>query len=194
MFVLIQRLRSLEERRSRDRDLRAQLQALTLNPRDADAHYQLGLLHWNRGDMVAAQQDFQEAIAIDSKDPAYHYWLGRSYEARQDWVKALSQYEIVYRTDPHFGQGDVFREIGKAYLHSGDVKQAIEFLRFFLQARSTDPQGRYWLGVALEKAGESAQMRSELRTLLEHARSAPRFFRRENRTWITLARNLLRRK
>lgn len=193
LFFSIQKLRSLELRRSGERDLRERLQVLTLNPRDADAHYQIGLIHLRRGDTVAAQQQFQEAVAIDSKDPAYHYWLGRSYEEREDWARAQERYEAVYHIDPQFGHGDIFREIGKTYLHSGNADKAIEFLRFFLEARSSDPQGRYWLAVALEKTGNVPQMRAELRMLLEHARSSPRFFRRENRKWIMLARNLLRR-
>jgi tetratricopeptide (TPR) repeat protein len=194
LFLSIQKLRSLEQRRSAERDLRERLQVLTLNPRDADAHYQLGLMHLHRGNTVAAQQQFQEAIAIDPQDPAYHYWLGRSYEDREDWARAQEQYEVVYGTDPQFGQEDIFREVGKAYLHSGNLEKAIEFLQFFLNERRSDPQGRYWLAIALEKAGNFAQARSEMRTLLEHARSSPRFFRRANRKWIMLARNLLRRK
>jgi tetratricopeptide (TPR) repeat protein len=192
LFVGLQKLRSLEGNRSKERDLKEHLQVLTLNPQDADAHYQLGLLHLNRGETVTALRHFQDAVGIDPKDPAYRYWLGRCHETRGDWAQAQESYEAVYSANPQFGHGDIVREVGKAYLHSGNVEKAMEFFRFFLQARSSDPEGRYWFAVALGKAGNTAQMRSELRTLMEHARSSPRFFRRENRKWIYLARILLR--
>ena len=58
--------------------------------------------------------------------------------------------------------------------------------------RGSDPEGRYWLAVALQKSGDADQMRMQLNTILEQARSNPRFFRKENREWIYKARSLLR--
>ncbi len=82
------------------------------------------------------------------------------------------------------GTGDIFREVGKAYLHTGNMDKAIEFLNFFLQTRGSDPEGRYWLAVTLQKLGKPEETRVQLNTILEQARSNPRFFRKENRQWI----------
>jgi hypothetical protein len=68
----------------------------------------------------------------------------------------------------------------------------MEFLTFFLEKRSSDPEGRYWLAMALQKAGNAGQMKTELNTLIEQARANPQFFRKENREWIYRARNLIR--
>jgi predicted Zn-dependent protease len=111
-------------------------------------------------------------------------------EQQGDWPGALDHYEHVYTLSPRYGMGDVFREVGKAYLHTGKVEKAIEFLHFFLKERHSDPEGRYWLAVAQGKQGNLRESKAELSILLEQARSGPRFFRKENRRWIFLARGL----
>jgi hypothetical protein len=72
------------------------------------------------------------------------------------------------------------------------LDKAIEFLRFFLERRSSDPEGRYWLAIALKRCGKPDEMRVQLSAVLEQARTSPRFFRREKREWIYRARVLLR--
>jgi len=191
-YVVLQRMRAFESRRVSERNLQQQLQILTVNPRDADAHYQLGLIHFKRGNLSAAQRYFESALNIDVNDADYHYFLGRVFEAIDDWPKALEQYEETYRLNSQYAQGDIFREVGKGYLHTGSVDKAIEFLGFFLKDRASDPEGRYWLAVAHQRLGQFGEMRSQLKMLLEQARSSPRFFRKENRKWIYRARILLR--
>jgi tetratricopeptide (TPR) repeat protein len=178
--------------RAQERVFQHQLHALTGNPQDADGHYQLGLIHLQRRNFDAAGRYFENALRIDPTDPKYHYSLGRAYELDGDWGKALEQYEATYRFQPEYGLGNIFREVGKGYLHTGNVKKGMEFLRLFLAKRDSDPEGRYWLAVALQKSGDLEQMRMQLNTILEQARSNPRFFRKENREWNYKARNLIR--
>ena len=120
------------------------------------------------------------------------YNLGRVFEERGDWRGALEQYEHTYRLNSEYGLGDIFREVGKGYLHTGRLEKAVEFLGFFLDKRSSDTEGRYWLAVAFQKLSQTGEMRNQLRTLLDQARSNPRFFRKGNRRWLHQARMLLR--
>jgi tetratricopeptide (TPR) repeat protein len=175
-----------------ERSFQQHLHALTANPQDADAHYQLGLIHLKRGNPDVARRYFDSAIKIDPADPDYHYALGRMHERSEDWVKALEEYEETYRLNPEYGLGDIFREVGKGYLNTGSVEKGIEFLSFFLAKRDSDPEGRYWLAIALQRSGDMEQMRMQLNTILEQARSNPGFFRRENREWLYKARTLIR--
>lgn len=96
--------------------------------------------------------------------------------------------------EPEYGHGDIFREVGKSYLHTGKLEKAVEFLKYFLENRASDPEGRYWLAIALQRMGKEDQMRAQLATILEQARSNPRFFRKENREWLYRARVGLRQK
>ncbi len=192
MYLLFQRLRSLASRREQERDFQHHLLALTTNPQDADAHHQLGLLHAKRGNLDSARRYLEHASKIDPGQPEYHYQIGRVLESAGAWPGALEQYEETYRLAPNYGLGDIFREVGKGYLHTGQPDKAIEFLRYFLGVRASDPEARYWLAAALKETGASEEMRVQLNTLLEQARSNPRFFRREKREWIYRARLLLR--
>jgi tetratricopeptide (TPR) repeat protein len=175
-----------------ERSFQQQLHTLTLNPQDADAHYQLGLIYLKRRNLEVARKYFENALKIDPADSDYHYSLGRAREMAGDWAKALEQYEETYRLNPEYGRGDIYREVGKGYLHAGNVDKGMEFLKFFLTKRSSDPEGRYWLAIALQKSGDIDQMQIQLNTILEQARSNPRFFRKENREWIYKARSKIR--
>jgi tetratricopeptide (TPR) repeat protein len=168
------------------------LRGLTLNPRDADAHYQLGLIHLKRNNLDAARRYFESALKIDSRDPDCHYYLGRVFESKGDWPGALEQYEETYRLEPNFHLGDIFRDVGKAYLNNGQSEKAEEFLRFFLERRNSDPEGRYWLALTYQKLSRDQEMRAQLNILLDQARANPRFFRKENRQWLYRSRILLR--
>jgi cytochrome c-type biogenesis protein CcmH/NrfG len=192
LYLAYQRLRENWARRAGEASFRQNLQALTLNPQDADAHYQLGLIHLKRRNIDSARRDFEEAMKIQPADPDYHYHLGRTHESIGEWQLALDQYEETYRLKPDYGLGDIFREVGKAYLHTGSVEKGREFLEHFLKTRGSDPEGRYWLAIALERLGEKEQMRFQLNMLLEQFRSNPRFFRKGNREWIYRARKQLR--
>jgi tetratricopeptide (TPR) repeat protein len=192
IYLAFQRWHNLLSAREGDRNLRQQLRLLTINPRDADAHFQLGLLHLKRKNLDAAEKSFGNALAIEPGDADYHYFMGRTHELRSDWSGALEQYEETYRIEPEYGHGDIFREVGKGYMQTGNFDKAVEFLEYFLENRASDPEGRYWLAVALQKMEREDQMRAQLATLLEQARSNPRFFRKENREWLYRARVRLR--
>jgi len=192
LYVFYRRFQDYASARSGEREFQEHLRSLTVNPQDADAQHQLGLIYLKRGNLAAAESYFQNAQKIDPSDPDYHYYLGRAFEAREDWPKALEQYEETYRLDSGYALGDIFREVGKGYLHTGRLEKAIEFLQYFLQTRSSDPEGRYWLAAALQRVEDPEGMRVQLRTILEQAHSNPRFFRKENRQWISRARSLLR--
>jgi tetratricopeptide (TPR) repeat protein len=188
----VQWFRGLYASYAAERLFRRHLGALTLNPQDADAHYQLGIIHLKRRSLDAASDSFASACKISPGDPDYHYYLGRVHELKNEWDKALAQYEECYRLNPEYSLGDIFREVGKAYVQEGSVEKGIEFLKFFLSKRSSDPEGRYWMAIAMQKSGEIEQMRFQLGRILEQARSGPKFFRKQNREWIYRARTLMR--
>ncbi len=192
IYLGYQWARSHVASQANERAFQQNLHTLTANPQDADAHYQLGLIHFQRRNLDAARRYFENALKIDSGYAEYHYSLGRVCELKGEWSQALEQYEETYRLNPEYGLGDIFREVGKGYLHTGNVEKGIEFLKFFLTKRGSDPEGRYWLAVALQKIGDGEQMRAQLNIIVEQARSNPKFFRKENREWIYRARNMVR--
>jgi hypothetical protein len=185
-------IRNLGVGRTGTGDFQKNMRALTVNPQDADAHYQLGRISLDRGNPVAARGYFDAAVKITQQVAEYYYYFGFACARKNDWDKALECYENAYRLDPKFGQGDIFREVGKAYLHTGHVDKGKEFLNFFISQRDADPEGRYWLAVALQKSGNPDEARFQLTLIIDQAKANPRFFRKRNREWIHRARNLMR--
>jgi len=192
IFLAFQWFRGYHVSQANEREYRQHLQALTVNPQDADAQYQIGLIYLKRRNLDAACRYFGNALKIDPGDADYHYFLARAHELKGEWSPALEQYEETYKLNPGYGHGDIFREVGKSYLHMGNAEKAMEFLKYFLSKRGSDPEGRYWLAMALQKTGDNEQMRAQLHVIAEQARSNPRFFRKENREWIYRARAMIR--
>ena len=185
-------IRNIGVGRSTTADFQRNMRTLTVNPRNADAHYQLGRISLDRGDPAAAHGYFEEAVKITQDIAEYFYYFGVACARKNDWDKALDCYEKAYRLDPEYGQGDIFREVGKAYINTGSMEKGKEFLEFFLKRREADPEGRYWFAVALQKSGELERARFQLTFIIEQAKANPRFYRKRNREWIFRARNLVR--
>jgi tetratricopeptide (TPR) repeat protein len=194
-FILwgIGRFRDFLAIRSDDASIRRHLVSLNSNPEDARVHYQLGLIHLKRRNPDAACRHFDSARRIDAGHSEHSYGLGRAYEMKGEWRRALEFYEEAYRIDPECGSGEIIRELGKAHLHTGNIEKGVEHLNQFLKMRSSDPEGRYWLAVALEKTGNVSQMIGELNLIMGQVRANPRALRREARPWAYRARTMLRR-
>src|SRR5262249_57936513 len=79
--------------------LKQQLENATLNPRDADAHYQLGLIYQQRRQNSLAQERFLKAIEIDPSEPDAYYQLGRMAHAQREDESALRSYQAAARSD-----------------------------------------------------------------------------------------------
>jgi len=64
---------------------RRSMEAATINPRDASAHYQLGLIYQYRRQYAEAISRFQRAIEIDSDETDAHFQLGRIAREQADY-------------------------------------------------------------------------------------------------------------
>src|SRR5207253_5201800 len=71
------------------------LEAATINPRDSSAHYNLGLIHQQRGELSEARERFQRAIDIDTDELDAHYQLGRIARAQARLPEAIAHFEQV---------------------------------------------------------------------------------------------------
>jgi hypothetical protein len=66
LFLLLRGYLSGVMRNQRAREsFRQNMEAATLNPADASAHYNLGLIHQSRGELDAARDRFERAVQID---------------------------------------------------------------------------------------------------------------------------------
>ena len=109
------------------------LEAATLNPADASAHYQLGLIYQKRGEQDAAVASFQRAAEIDPQEVDAHYQLGRIARQQGRLNEAIRHFERVVQLDPAHSQNEVWRETGLVYYDAGQFQDALEMFDKFGQ-------------------------------------------------------------
>lgn len=172
--------------------MRQLLETSTVNPRDADARYQLGLIYQQRRDYTKARECFEEAIAIDKQEPEPHYQLGRVLRAQGQFAEALEHLKTAAAIDNKVSQSEVLRETGAALLDLGRDTEARDILREYTNRRNFDPEGCYWYGVALARTGDAAGAREALKQAIESVRTAPTHLRRQASKWESLAKKQLR--
>jgi regulator of sirC expression with transglutaminase-like and TPR domain len=181
----------MRSQRSRQ-SFRQNLQAATLNPADASAHYNLGLLYQQRGELDAAIGSFQRAIEIDKNETDAHYQLGRIARWQNRLSEAIQHFEQVIRQDATHSQYEIWRETALAYYSAKQYSDALEMFDKFSQHRPSDAQGRYWRGMTLHNLGRTAEAIEEMQTCIESVKTAPAYKYRTERQWLHLAQSFLR--
>lgn len=172
--------------------MRQLLEMSAVNPHDADARYQLGLIYQQRRDYTRARECFEKAIAIDPKEPEAQYQLGRVLRATGDPSAALEHLKAAIAIDNKIAQSEPLREIGAANLELGRNEEARDVLREYTNRRNFDPEGLYWFGLALSRTGDVPAAREALQQAVESARTAPSNRRRQVGQWGGKASKLLR--
>jgi tetratricopeptide (TPR) repeat protein len=192
LFLLRDRIDDFMGAQRARQSLRQNLQAATLNPADASAHYQLGLIYQQQGERASAIASFKRAIEIDPTETDAHYQLGRL--AREDGHpdEAISYFDTVVRQAPAHSQHEVWREIALAYLSAGQDEDALQMLDRFLAHRPSDAEGLYWRGMTLFNLGRVEEAETEMKTCIESVRTAPAYKYRTEKRWLHLAQNFLR--
>jgi tetratricopeptide (TPR) repeat protein len=168
------------------------LEAATINPRDSSAHYNLGLIHQNRGELDEARERFQRAIDIDPDELDAHYQLGRIARAQNRLPEAISHFEEVVQRDQFHAQNEIWREIGATYIAARQFSDARDTLQKFLERRENDPQGLYLMGRAHAGLGDNREATSSMQACIEAVKSAPAYKYRTEKRWLHEAQQFLK--
>lgn len=164
------------------------LESTTLNPRDADAHYQLGLIYQQRRNIAEAESRFRKAAEIDPEDADYLLALGRVLLAQGKAQEALPLLDKAARINPKTSLNEVMREAGAAHLALGNHDEAIRWLRQYTQIREYDPEGLVLYGLALAAVERVAEARAAFQAAIEAADSAPSHRSGQVRPWKNKAK------
>ena len=168
------------------------LASATLNPADASAHYNLGLIYQQRGQIEEAQASFRRAIEIDPEETDAHYQLGRISREAGSLPEAIAHFEATVQRDQEHSQHEIWREIGRTYLQAGQYEDARNALEKFLQHRPSDAEGRYHYGLALHRLGRAQEAADEMRACIEAVRTSPAYKYRADKQWMNEAQSFLR--
>jgi tetratricopeptide (TPR) repeat protein len=168
------------------------LEAATLNPADASAHYNLGLIHQQRGDFDDARQRFMRAIEIDPEELDAHYQLGRIARAQGQLPEAIKHFEQAVASDQTHAQHEIWREIGATYVAAGQYADAHDALERFLDHRQSDPEALYLMGRAHAGLGQRREAAASMQACIEAVRTAPAYKYRAEKRWLNEAQQFLK--
>jgi tetratricopeptide (TPR) repeat protein len=174
----------------RRQDFKRFLHNATINPLDADARVQLGLIYKQRRQDARALEYFQQAYEIDPEEIDANYELGRVARARGELQQALDHFAVVVEQNDKHSVSEIWREIGATYLEAGMPAEARDALEKFVDRRSFDPEGLYYLGKAFAALGEDEKAREKFGEAID-AGLAPSHQRRDASHWRKLAQKEL---
>lgn len=171
---------------------RQNLEAATLNPADASAHYNLGLIHQQRGELSQAKERFARAVEIDPEELDAHYQLGRIARTEGRLADAIKHFEQVVTRDQTHAQHEIWRETGATYLAAGQFADARDALERFLEHRQSDPEGLYLMGRAYAGLGHRREAASSMQACIDAVKTAPAYKYRTEKRWLNEAQQFLK--
>jgi len=181
----------LRSQRARE-DFKRNLEAATLNPADASAHYNLGLIYQQRHQYEEAKASFARAIEIDPEEADAHYQLGRIAREQGRLAEAINHFDAVVRRNPEHSQNEAWREIGWTYSQAGQYEDARAAFERFIEKRPSDAEARYRYGLTLHQLGQHDHAAAEMRACIEAVRTSPAYKYRAEKHWASEAESFLR--
>lgn len=193
VFLLLRGYFSEVTRTHRAREsFKQNLEAATLNPADASAHYNLGLIHQQRGELEAARERFERAIQIDDDEIDAHYQLGRIARAQKRFADAIRNFEQVVARDPSHSQHEIWREVGATYVAAGQFEDARDALERFLENRPSDPEALFQMGRSHAGLGHRREAASSMQACIEAVKTAPAYKYRADKRWLNEAQQFIK--
>lgn len=186
-YLLGGEFRNLGEGLRRRQHFQRMLQTAAVNPHDAEAQYQLGLIYQQRRQYTSAVERFKRAIAIDPGETDAHFQLGRIARQQGRLNDALAHFQAVLDQDDLHSQSEILRELGAMYLTVRQYEHARQMLADYIGRHPYDVEGLYEYGQALEGLNRPAEAREMYERAVESDRTAPRYRRRFTARWSRLA-------
>jgi tetratricopeptide (TPR) repeat protein len=141
-------------------------QRLRLNPNDARAHYNLGIVMEQDGEPGSAITHYEQALRIEPNFAMAHYNLAAALQGAGKIAEAIEHYRQVLRFEPDFAEAH--NDLGVALMREGRRQEAINHYEQALRIEPNFAMAHYNLAAALQGAGKMAEA-------IEHYRQVLRF-------------------
>ena len=185
-------VRSLGDVMTSRRNFRRQLEASMLNPQDADAHYQLGLIYEQRRQYDLAAESFRRAVQIHPDEAESQLHLARMLRSQGKREEALPHIEAALRADSSVSLQEGWRDLGITLLELGRAEEGLSALEKYVDRRSYDPEGLFHYASALRALGRTDEAREAYTRTIDAVETAPKYRRGQLRRWANQAKSELR--
>jgi type IV pilus assembly protein PilF len=149
--------------------LRELLHAESLNPKDPEIQYSLGLAYSAKGRFPQALEHFNKTLIFDPKFTEAHNAMGATYIEMGKWDEAIQEFETVLKDILYLTPYYVHNNIGWAYYKKGDRVKAIENYQKAVALKPDFGLAYFNLGLAYKDNQKNAEAISALRSCLVHA-------------------------
>lgn len=176
-------------RASRIRELQ---RLVSINPHDARALKELGILMFEKKDYKRALDHFEKASVKMSDDPEFNFYYGISTAIIGDIRKGRELIDTALRVSPQLKYGEPYLMMAEVYINNGDYNSALPMLENFEKIHSSSSRGFYQMGLVKLKLGMKDEGTDYLKKSITAFKASPRFKRKQDRRWAWKARALLR--
>ncbi len=150
------------------RALRAGQQAVSLDDKDAVAHFVLGRVHMMQGDFEAAIAETEKAIDLNPNFAIAYCGLGLALNWSGRAREALPHLHRAIRQSPHDPALWLFETIaGYAHIQLGEYAAAVEWLRKAARHPNSSFMPNLYLSVAFVEQEESGKARAAMDAALQ---------------------------
>jgi hypothetical protein len=142
----------------------------------------------NAGKYEEAVEYYRQAlVGLYEHDPQLLLGLARAQFALEHWTPARETLDRLIKENPDFKSADGHLLYARALEGEGNIakaKQEFEALSKYFPGA----EARYRFAALLTKMGEGQRAKDELTHLLHDAEAATKFYRREQKEWLSLAK------
>jgi len=135
--------------------------AVQADPHDPNLRVSLALTYFQGGQVSQAISELKTALSLDENHQGARLLLADIYMSQKRYKEAIPNYEIIVAANPvdkmQFPSRDIqsaYFQLGSAYFHVDDFKNAANTLQGALMIDGTDSDAWYLLGQSFAKTGE----------------------------------------
>jgi type IV pilus biogenesis/stability protein PilW len=144
-------------------------EAVKRDPKSAEAHYFLGVIHTGLSEFPQAMTELKEALALDPHYTDAHNNLGVVYVELKDYDKAMKEFQASLADKTYPTPEKVHLNMGNMYVSQGVLGEAT---RSFERALEINPKyllAYLGLGDAYKKMGKSDLAAQQFKKVIEIA-------------------------
>jgi len=147
---------------SKDLSLQAARKAASIDPRNAEGHWMIGVGYARNGRAAQGLESCRTAMDLNPNNDCAYVCAGLANMALSKPSEALPHFRHSLRLNPRFRPFVKHKYMGLAYLHSGQDQKAIEALNRAIAGAPGNPTAHFALASALALTGRVAEARETL--------------------------------